>query len=107
MTPTSHPLPSLLARTPLHTFVLMPIVVVACELILRGGTLAFDPWGVPLLILGYALSAEELPVCMLMLISTFELHPVPKTPSLVFYGTGGASWREGSLRESSSLRLFG
>jgi hypothetical protein len=36
-----------------------------------------------------------------------ELHPVPKTPSLVFYGTGGASWREGSLRESSSLRLCG
>ena len=36
-----------------------------------------------------------------------ELHPVPKTPSLVFYGTGGASWREGSLRESSSLRLSG
>ena len=39
--------------------------------------------------------------------SLYELHPVPKTPSLVFYGTGGASWREGSLRESSSLRLFG
>jgi hypothetical protein len=36
-----------------------------------------------------------------------ELHPVPKTPSLVFYGTGGASWREGSLRGSSSLRRFG
>jgi hypothetical protein len=36
-----------------------------------------------------------------------ELHPVPKTPSLVFYGTGGASWREGSLPESSSLRLCG
>jgi len=54
MTPTSHRLTSLLARTPVHTFVLMPIVVVACELILRGGALAFDPWGVPLLILGYA-----------------------------------------------------
>jgi len=44
----------LLARTPLVTFVLIPIVVVACELIVRRGVLAFDPWGVPLLVLGYA-----------------------------------------------------
>ena len=44
----------LLARTPLVTFVLIPIVVVACELILRGGVLALDLWGVPLLVLGYA-----------------------------------------------------
>ena len=43
----------LLARTPLVTFVLIPIVVVACELIVRRGVLAFDPWGVPLLVLGY------------------------------------------------------
>jgi protein-S-isoprenylcysteine O-methyltransferase Ste14 len=50
----AHPLLRFLARTPVHTFVLMPIVVVACELVLRGGTLAFDPWGVPLLALGYA-----------------------------------------------------
>jgi protein-S-isoprenylcysteine O-methyltransferase Ste14 len=41
------------ARTPLVTFVLIPIVVVGCELILRRG-LPLDPWGVPLLILGYA-----------------------------------------------------
>jgi protein-S-isoprenylcysteine O-methyltransferase Ste14 len=45
---------SLLARTPLVTFVLIPIVVAACELILRDGVLALDIWGVPLLILGYA-----------------------------------------------------
>ena len=45
---------SLLARTPLVTFVLIPLAVIACELILRGGVLAVDPWGVPLLILGYA-----------------------------------------------------
>src|SRR5690348_730789 len=44
----------LLARTPLVTFVLIPIVVIACELIVRRGVLAFDPWGVPLLALGYA-----------------------------------------------------
>ena len=50
----THPLLRFLARTPVHTFVLMPIVVAACELIWRGGTLAFDPWGVPLLVLGYA-----------------------------------------------------
>lgn len=44
----------LVARTPLVTFVLIPIVVVGCEMILRGGVLALDLWGVPLLILGYA-----------------------------------------------------
>src|SRR5712672_3062057 len=50
----THPFLRFLARTPVHTFVLMPMVVAACELIWRGGTLAFDPWGVPLLVLGYA-----------------------------------------------------
>ena len=50
----THPLLRFLARTPVHTFVLLPLIVVACELILRGGTLAFDPWGVPLLAWGYA-----------------------------------------------------
>jgi protein-S-isoprenylcysteine O-methyltransferase Ste14 len=44
----------LLARTPLVTFILIPLLVVACELILRGGVLALDPWGVPLIVLGYA-----------------------------------------------------
>jgi protein-S-isoprenylcysteine O-methyltransferase Ste14 len=44
----------LLTSTPLHTFVLLPLIVVACELILRGGTLVFAPWGVPLLAWGYA-----------------------------------------------------
>jgi protein-S-isoprenylcysteine O-methyltransferase Ste14 len=54
MTHIKQQLSSLLSRTPVVTFVLMPIVVVACELVWRGGTLAFDPWGVPLLVLGYA-----------------------------------------------------
>ena len=49
-----HLLRHLRTSTPLHTFVLLPLIVVACELVLRGGTLAFDPWGVPLLVLGYA-----------------------------------------------------
>lgn len=40
--------------TPLHTFIFLPLLVIACELIRRGGVLAFDPWGAPLLILGYA-----------------------------------------------------
>ncbi len=54
MTQIKQRLSSLLARTPLVTFVLIPIVVIACELILRAGALAFDPWGIPLLVLGYA-----------------------------------------------------
>ena len=54
MTQISQYVPSLLARTPVVTFVLIPIVVVAWELLLRGGTLAFEPWGVPMLAWGYA-----------------------------------------------------
>jgi protein-S-isoprenylcysteine O-methyltransferase Ste14 len=54
MTHIKQRLSALLARTPLVTFVLIPIVVAACELILRDGVLALDIWGVPLLILGYA-----------------------------------------------------
>jgi protein-S-isoprenylcysteine O-methyltransferase Ste14 len=54
MTRIKQALSWLLARTPVVTFLLIPLFVVACELILRGGVLAFDPWGVPLLVLGYA-----------------------------------------------------
>jgi protein-S-isoprenylcysteine O-methyltransferase Ste14 len=54
MTQIKQYLSRLLARTPLVTFVLIPLVVLACELALRGGVLAVDPWGVPLLVLGYA-----------------------------------------------------
>jgi protein-S-isoprenylcysteine O-methyltransferase Ste14 len=54
MTQINQHLSRLLARTPLVTFILIPLLVVACELILRGGVLAFDPWGVPLIVLGYA-----------------------------------------------------
>ena len=50
----AHLLHRLRGSTPLHTFILLPLLVIACELIRRGGVLAFDPWGVPLLILGYA-----------------------------------------------------
>ncbi len=42
-----------LARTPVQTFILCPLVVVAFELALRGGRLAVVPWGVLLLAWGY------------------------------------------------------
>ncbi len=54
MTQINERISRLLARTPLVTFILIPLLVVACELVLRGGLLAFDPWGMPLLVLGYA-----------------------------------------------------
>jgi protein-S-isoprenylcysteine O-methyltransferase Ste14 len=54
MTRIRHHLSRLLARTPIVTFILIPPLVVACELILRDGVLAIDPWGVPLIVLGYA-----------------------------------------------------
>ena len=42
-----------LKSTPRRSFVLYPILVVAFELVWRGGHLAFEPWGVPLLLWGY------------------------------------------------------
>ena len=42
-----------LAQTPRQTFVLCPLLVIAVELALHGGTLVFVPWGLPLLALGY------------------------------------------------------
>jgi len=50
----AHLLHRLRTSTPLHTFILLPLLVVACELIRREGVLALDLWGVPLLVLGYA-----------------------------------------------------
>ncbi len=43
-----------ISRTPVHSFVLFPIAVVAFELVLRGGNLVVVPWGLPLLAWGYA-----------------------------------------------------
>ena len=40
-------------RTPVHTFVFSPLLVVAFELALHDGTLPFNPWGLPLLAWGY------------------------------------------------------
>jgi len=54
MTRIKQALSWVLARTPVVTFILIPLVVVACELIFHRGVLAFDLWGVPLLVLGYA-----------------------------------------------------
>jgi protein-S-isoprenylcysteine O-methyltransferase Ste14 len=42
-----------LQRTPVRTFAIYPIVVIAFELVRQGGTLKVIPWGVPLLIWGY------------------------------------------------------
>ena len=50
----AHILHRLRSSTPLHTFILLPLLVVACELLLRDGVLVLDLWGVPLLVLGYA-----------------------------------------------------
>ena len=38
-----------LGRTPVQTFVLCPAVVIAVELVLRGGDLVVRPWGAVLL----------------------------------------------------------
>jgi protein-S-isoprenylcysteine O-methyltransferase Ste14 len=40
-------------RTPVHTFLFAPIIVIACELVWNGGRLNFVPWGLPLLAWGY------------------------------------------------------
>ncbi len=41
------------SRTPVQTFILVPLAVILFELALRRGAIAFVPWGVPLLIWGY------------------------------------------------------
>jgi protein-S-isoprenylcysteine O-methyltransferase Ste14 len=43
----------LLERTPVRTFVIYPLAVIACELVLRGGRLVVVPWGALLLAWGY------------------------------------------------------
>ena len=42
-----------LQRTPVHTFIMCPLLVVAFELALNRGSLTIMPWGIPLLIWGY------------------------------------------------------
>ena len=42
-----------LRRTPVVTFILCPLAVIAFELALHGGRLTIVPWGVPLLAWGY------------------------------------------------------
>ena len=42
-----------LGRTPVQTFILCPLIVVACELALHRGRLTIVPWGLPLLAWGY------------------------------------------------------
>src|ERR1700752_2155189 len=42
-----------LQKTPVRTFAIYPVVVIAFEMIRQGGTLRVIPWGIPLLIWGY------------------------------------------------------
>lgn len=42
-----------LQSTPVRTFAIYPVVVIAFELVRQGGTLTVIPWGVPFLIWGY------------------------------------------------------
>ena len=42
-----------LGRTPVQTFILCPLAVIAFELVIRRGALTIVPWGVPLLAWGY------------------------------------------------------
>jgi protein-S-isoprenylcysteine O-methyltransferase Ste14 len=42
-----------LTRTPVQTFLLCPLAVIAFEFAWRGGTTAFVPWGLPLMLWGY------------------------------------------------------
>ena len=42
-----------LQRTPVHSFLLAPLLVIAFELAINRGALTFVPWGVPLLVWGY------------------------------------------------------
>jgi protein-S-isoprenylcysteine O-methyltransferase Ste14 len=48
-----HPYLHWLGRTPVQTFILSPLAVLAFELAWRGGEIAFVPWGVPLIAWGY------------------------------------------------------
>ena len=40
-------------RTPIQTFILCPLAVLAFELAIHRGDLSFEPWGLPLLAWGY------------------------------------------------------
>ena len=42
-----------MTRTPVQTFILCPLAVVAVGLLLHGGRLTLVPWGAPLLLWGY------------------------------------------------------
>src|SRR5579862_3960 len=51
--PMAHPFLQWFGRTPVQTFILSPLAVLAFELAWRGGNIAFVPWGLPLLAWGY------------------------------------------------------
>src|SRR5437870_4635259 len=49
----TRPLLRWLRRTPVQTFILCPLAVIAFELVLNRGRITIVPWGVPLLAWGY------------------------------------------------------
>jgi protein-S-isoprenylcysteine O-methyltransferase Ste14 len=49
----SHRILRWFGRTPVQTFILCPLAVIAFELVRQGGGLTVVPWGVPLLVWGY------------------------------------------------------
>jgi protein-S-isoprenylcysteine O-methyltransferase Ste14 len=51
--PIAHRVLRWLSRTPVQTFVLCPLVVIAFELALHNGRITVVPWGLPLLAWGY------------------------------------------------------
>lgn len=46
-------MPTWLSRTPVHTFILIPIIVGGAEAMLHNGSPAFVPWGLPFMIWGF------------------------------------------------------
>src|SRR5215471_10215175 len=53
MQTTAYEIPRWLVRTPVQTFVLCPLAVVAFEFALHRGEIIFVPWGCSLLVWGY------------------------------------------------------
>jgi protein-S-isoprenylcysteine O-methyltransferase Ste14 len=49
----AHPVLHWLGRTPVQTFILSPLAVLAFELAWGGGEIKFVPWGLPLIAWGY------------------------------------------------------
>jgi protein-S-isoprenylcysteine O-methyltransferase Ste14 len=62
-----------LQRTPVHTFVICPLLVIAFELALNRGRLTMTPWGAPLLAWGYL---------QYLLVGNYRLQRAGGTPGM-------------------------